>query len=169
MSDAPLIITLLLDESSAAFFNELRKKYFPPERNFLSAHLTLFHHLPATEPTIITDLEHWSHEQSLLFLKITEVKSIGKGVAYKIENASLLQLHKKMQHKWNDWLTPQDKQRLWPHVTIQNKVAVAEARNTQAILQASFEPFIAKGTGFGLWSYQGGPWKALRVFPFNQG
>lgn len=166
--NAPLIVTLLLDETSAVFFNNLRKKYFPPERNFLVAHLTLFHHLPSNEPIILHDLEQLSRQQSILSLQVTEVKSIGKGVAYKIESPALLQLHKKMQTKWYAWLTSQDKQKLWPHVTVQNKVPVAEAKNTRANLQASFEPFVAKGTGFGLWSYQGGPWKALQTVPFNQ-
>ncbi|WP_208644854.1 2'-5' RNA ligase family protein [Mucilaginibacter kameinonensis] len=42
-----LILTLRLDEESQAFFDEMRKRHFPQERNFLKAHLTLFHQLPS--------------------------------------------------------------------------------------------------------------------------
>lgn len=166
-SFAPLIVTLQLDETSQLFFDALRKKYFPPERNLLNAHLTLFHHLPAIENSITDDLKTWSIKQQPLLLHVAEVKNIGKGVAYKINSAALPQLHKQMQEKWHDWLTPQDKQKLWPHVTVQNKVSHKEAAKTQRLLQESFQPFMATGTGFGLWEYKGGPWKALQTFLFK--
>lgn len=164
---SPLIVTLQLDEKSHSFFNSLRTKHFPPEKNFLAAHLTLFHHLPSTETTIVDDLKKWSGEQSLLQLYVTEIKNIGKGVAYKIESSALLQLHQTMQRRWSQWLTPQDKQKLWPHVTVQNKVPPERAKETLQLLQESFQPFVAAGIGFRLWSYEGGPWKALQMFSFN--
>jgi 2'-5' RNA ligase len=163
---APLIITIQLDETTFALFNTLRQKYFPPERNFLSAHLTLFHHLPAGESSIRKDLQQWSETTSSLNMQVTEVKSIGKGVAYKFDSPPLVQLHKRMQEKWQHWLTPQDKQKLWPHVTVQNKVSPAEAKETLQVLQSSFQPFTATGTGFGLWSYEGGPWRFLKEYSF---
>jgi hypothetical protein len=167
MSDKrPLIVTLTLDQPSFTFFNQLRHRYFPSAINYIDAHLTLFHHLPVTEPSIPEDLEQWSHEISSLSLHVTEVKSLGKGVAYKIDSLPLVQWHKKMQEKWQHWLTPQDKQKLWPHITVQNKVSPAEAKQTMEILQTTFQPFVATGTGFGLWTYEGGPWKAVQTFPF---
>lgn len=164
---APLIITLQLDETSFTFFNNLRRKYFPPAINHLSAHLTLFHHLPSGKPVILEDLEHWSKKISPLSLQVAEVKSIGKGVAYKIDCPALVQLHKRLQEKWQPWLTPQDKQKLWPHITVQNKVPAAEAQQTWRTLQASFQPFTATGTGLYLWSYKGGPWSFIKDFPFH--
>lgn len=35
-----------MDEDSFEFFNALRRAHFPPERNPLSVHITLFYHLP---------------------------------------------------------------------------------------------------------------------------
>jgi len=167
-SDPPLIVTLLLDEESVAFFNVLRKKYFPPALNFLAAHLTLFHHLPSGNASIEKNLETWSQEQAILSLQVTAVKCIGRGVAYKMESKSLLQLHKQMQQKWEPWLTPQDKQTLWPHITVQNKVSAVEAKHTLTVLQASFQPFTSYGLGFSLWAYEGGPWRFLHNFLFAQ-
>ena len=164
----PLILTLTLDADAAAFFNALRKQYFPPAINYIDAHLTLFHHLPATEVSLLEDLETWRHSQSSIMLKVTEVKSIGRGVAYKIESPELVQLHQTMQRKWKPWLTPQDSQKRWPHITVQNKVSPEEAKNTLQTLQASFQPFTAKGLGFDLWSYEGGPWRHLKNYLFHQ-
>lgn len=166
MEASPLILTLRLNEEAFLFFNTLRQKYFPPERNYLSAHLTLFHHLPANESSIEEELILLAQKQALLSLAITEVVSIGRGVAYKIECPPLVQLHKQLQNKWQAWLTPQDKQKLWPHVTVQNKVAPQTAKETLIQLKESFKPFTATGIAFDLWQYEGGPWKFLRSFPF---
>ena len=46
---APLILTLKLDQASFTRLDALRQAHFPPERNWLSAHLTLFHHLPGDQ------------------------------------------------------------------------------------------------------------------------
>ena len=164
----PLIVTLQLDEKTFAFFDALRKVHFPPERNFLSAHLTLFHHLPSGEKSIREDLRQWSSSQAPLDLQVTEVKSTGNGVAYKIESPALLQLHRQMQERWKAWLTPQDKQRLWPHVTVQNNVPAEKAKDTLKQLKESFQPFGAKGVGFGLWVYEGGPWRFVETFAFRR-
>lgn len=166
-ASSPLIVTLTLDADSFHYFDSLRQRYFPPAINHLSAHLTLFHHLPSTEEGVRMDLERWHLAQTPLHLKITEVKSIGRGVVFKIDCPPLLQLHKEMQLRWKQWLTPQDLQTLWPHITVQNKVSAAEAQQTCLQLQKSFQPFTATGVGFRLWSYEGGPWRFLQDFPFR--
>ncbi len=166
-STNPLILTLTLEADAAAFFNTLRKQYFPPSINYIDAHLTLFHHLPPNETTIRDDLQAWSKMCIPIDLQVTEVKSIGKGVAYKVEAPELLQLHKAMQAKWKQWLTPQDSQKRWPHITVQNKVSQEVARQTLQTLQASFQPFTMTGIGFSLWTYEGGPWKHLEDYLFQ--
>ncbi|HEY1022970.1 MAG TPA: 2'-5' RNA ligase family protein, partial [Flavisolibacter sp.] len=136
--------------------------------NYIDAHLTLFHHLPANESTIPDDVQKWSHAYEPFALQVTEVKSIGKGVAYKIESPELLQLHQTMQANWKQWLTPQDSQKLWPHITVQNKVSPEQAKETQQILQTLFHPFTATAQGFQLWTYKGGPWEAVKTYPFQK-
>lgn len=42
----PLIVTAELDPATQAWLDDLRARHFPPHRNFLRAHLTLFHALP---------------------------------------------------------------------------------------------------------------------------
>ena len=50
---APLIVTALIGEADFARLDGLRRAHFPPERNVLRAHLTLFHHLP---PSVLEEL-----------------------------------------------------------------------------------------------------------------
>lgn len=164
----PLIVTLTLDDASSRFFTALRNLHFPSAINYLAAHLTLFHHLPPTETSIRHDLAAWSADNKRLLLEVSEVRSIGRGVVYKITCPPLLQLHKQMQEKWQCWLIPQDRQKLWPHITVQNKVMPAEAKQTLEKLRASFRPFTAMGQGFTLWRYEGGPWKLLEQYWFSQ-
>ncbi|RYF80913.1 MAG: 2'-5' RNA ligase family protein, partial [Chitinophagaceae bacterium] len=118
MEASPLILTLSLNEEAFLFFDRLRKQHFPTERNFLSAHLTLFHHLPSNETKILKDILLQTTIQSAFPLTVTDVVSIGLGVAFKIESQPLVNLHKQLQQKWQDWLIPQDKQKLWPHITV---------------------------------------------------
>jgi hypothetical protein len=42
----PLIVTVLMAAPDQAWFDRLRIAHFPPERNHLAAHLTLFHAIP---------------------------------------------------------------------------------------------------------------------------
>lgn len=164
----PLILTLQLDEESFAYFDGLRQAHFPAARNFLRAHLTLFHHLPPQEyESIVAQLEELAQAQPVLPLQVCEVKLIGRGVAFKLETEELQRLHLHLQRLWQPWLTPQDSQKLWPHVTVQNKVQPQEARALQENLAASFEPFTAQGLGWQLWEYKAGPWKLLHSLPFR--
>ncbi|UOQ67702.1 2'-5' RNA ligase family protein [Hymenobacter volaticus] len=79
-ANTALILTLALDAKSQEFFNELRKQHFPSERNFLAAHLTLFHHLPGAEYAAITDhLAQLAAAQPALTLAVSGVRFLGRG------------------------------------------------------------------------------------------
>ncbi|AHJ97014.1 2'-5' RNA ligase family protein [Hymenobacter swuensis] len=165
---APIILTLTLDAASHQYFNRLRQQHFPPERNYLEAHVTLFHHLPGAEQaTIEQHLQAVTASVPPLPLHVSGLRFLGQGVAYSIENPQVQQLHRELQKTWADWLTPQDQQPLRLHVTVQNKVLPTVARTLYEELTASFTPLEAVGTGFTLWAYQGGPWQELARFPFQ--
>lgn len=164
----PLILTLVLDNESQEYFNQLRKKHFPPEKNFLDAHLTLFHNLPADEEQIRKLLQEVSTNHSTIQLNATEVRSIGAGVAYKVESDELIKLHQYLQKQWRDWLIPQDQHKLWPHVTVQNKVEHATAVELQQQLAQNFKPFAIQGVGLALWEYLNGPWRLVKTYNFKQ-
>ncbi|MBC8082612.1 MAG: 2'-5' RNA ligase family protein [Hymenobacter sp.] len=165
---APLILTLALDDASQDYFNALRRRHFPPKINYLDAHLTLFHHLPGPELAAVREQLHAScRGQAPLELQVTGLRSLGRGVAFALENAGLRDLHRQLQEVFAPHLTPQDRQPLQPHVTVQNKVDPAVARQLLADLQADFAPFGAVGTGLHLWAYRNGPWESVAEFPFG--
>lgn len=167
-ADAPLILTLALDAGSFAFFNGLRQQHFPPERNFLAAHVTLFHHLPgARRPDLIDQLATRCQALPPLQVQVTGLRFMGRGVAYALENDTLQAVHRELQTQWQPALTPQDQQKLRPHVTVQNKVEPKQARALYEQLSADFVPFEATGTGLQLWAYRGGPWEAIQTFDFT--
>ncbi len=166
MSENPVILTLKINDEAARYFTGLRTKYFPSERNYLDAHLTLFHHLPGNKSSIFETVKTACLQQKPMNLQVTQVLSIGAGVAFKLEAEMLKQMHKKLQQQWMQWLTPQDKQALWPHITIQNKVDRQTALQTQQELSLNFQPFEIQGLGLSLWEYLGGPWNLLETVDF---
>ena len=164
----PLILTLVLDATSQAYFNALRQRHFPPAINYLAAHLTLFHHLPGTELAAVqAHLQAVAQARPSLVLPVTGLRSLGRGVAFTLANDELRSLHRQLQIDFTPYLTPQDRQPLQPHITIQNKVDPAAARQLLAELQPGFVPFEARGTGLHLWAYRGGPWESLAELPFG--
>jgi len=165
----PLILTLALDEASFAFFDRQRRRYFPPERNVIPAHVTLFHALPgdSVEATL-RDLQDVSRREAPFPLGVTGLRSLGRGVAYTLQAPALASLRASLASRWSNWLTPQDRQKHQPHVTVQNKVDPAVARDTLATLQAAFEPFTATGEGLHLWWYRGGPWELVETVRFTR-
>ena len=166
-SPAPLILTLALDAAAHTYFNALRRQHFPPKINHLAAHLTLFHHLPGAELAAVqAQLQAVAAGQRPLPLQVSGLRSLGRGVAFTLENEELRHLHRRLQAAFAPHLTPQDQQQLQPHVTIQNKVEPAVARQLLTDLQADFAPFGAVGTGLHLWAYHGGPWESVAEFPF---
>jgi 2'-5' RNA ligase superfamily protein len=164
-STPPLILTLGINNEAQQYFDDLRRLYFPPERNFLKAHLTLFHLLP-DEPGIYDDLYQMAEKQPIFSLQAERIVSIGKGTAIKIKSQELMSLHRALQDRWLDFLSAQDKQKLWAHVTIQNKVSPETAGELQTLLNVSFKPFRFRASGFRLWRYLGGPWEELAFFKF---
>lgn len=166
-SENPVILTLKINQEATVYFTGLRKLHFPAERNYLDAHLTLFHHLPGNEPAILEAVKTVCAKQMQMLLQVTQVVSIGAGVAFKLECEALKQLHKNLQQQWQTWLTPQDKQTLWPHITIQNKVDRQTALNLQQELNRDFKAFEIQGLGFTFWEYLGGPWQMLQTLKFE--
>ncbi|WDF68665.1 2'-5' RNA ligase family protein [Sphingobacterium oryzagri] len=157
------ILTLRLDSESQDFFNALREKHFPVERNYLKAHLTLFHKLPDTAHTFAVLREI---TQEPFDMRVTGLRHLGAGVAYQFESDKLQRLHQALRAAFANELIAQDQQRFMPHVTVQNKVTPAASKELLQALREGFKPFTVRATGMDLWIYQGGPWAYKAGFPF---
>lgn len=168
VDDAPLILTVRFDGVSFAIFDAARRRHFPPERNFIPAHLTLFHHIAGEEEVrFVADLNAIAARTPPFRLAVTGLRFLGYGSAYRIECAALTALRAELVSGWLDHLTPQDAQPFWPHVTIQNKAPARAARMLFDELNRDSVPFSAEATGLLLWRYRGGPWEAAGEFAFR--
>ncbi|MDB5370881.1 MAG: hypothetical protein JWP20_2439 [Roseomonas sp.] len=168
MADAPLILTLRLDPGAFTRLDRLRRVHFPAERNFLGAHLTLFHALPgAMEEEIVANLTTLAAGTPPLPLTFDGLRGLGRGVAFTVDSPPLVRLRGLLASAWHRVLDAQDRQGYRPHVTVQNKVEPAIARALQAELQEDFTPWQGTGEGLLLWRYAGGPWKPIGEFTFT--
>ena len=167
MQNTPLIVTAKMNGDSFEFFNALRRQHFPPERNHLSAHITLFHQLPGESLDKIEELlKITASRQHEFKLDFRELKFTGRGTMAEVESPPMISLRNKLANHWSDWLTPQDKQKIKPHVTIQNKVEPEEARRLYEKLKESWQPRIGTAIALQLWHYKGGPWHLANEFDF---
>ncbi|MEO5938722.1 MAG: 2'-5' RNA ligase family protein [Sphingomonas sp.] len=158
---APIIVTAMLGATDQAWFDRQRRAHFPPERNFLSAHLTMFHHLP---PSLEAEVRHRLGEaarEGPPTARIAGLISLGRGVAYRIDSADLEAVRAHLADIWQPVLTPQDRAGWRPHVTIQNKVDPANARALLTKLDTDFRPRSLAIMGYATWWYRGGPWEPL--------
>lgn len=160
-----LIITLDMVQEDQAFFNALREKHFPAHANYLDAHITLFHKLPANEERIPEVLKKFS-TRSVLPIEVNKVHLMGTCVAYTLVSEELKNLHEQMQQALAPWLIKQDQQPLRPHITVQNKVTAFKAQQLHEELSQHFTPFTITTTSFSTWKYLKGPWKLLDKYPF---
>ena len=164
---APLVVTLQLDADAQARFDALRRVHFPPERNHLQAHVTLFHALPGAEQARVRDDLAEVARRPGFAVSVVRVRSLGRGVAYDLRSSQLDAARAELVRRWSPWLTPQDARPHAAHVTVQNKVQPAAARALLGELQAGFVPYEVTATGLVLWRYLGGPWEPLGDYRFS--
>jgi len=166
----PLVVTAELDRQTFAWLDGLRRAHFPPERNFLSAHLTLFHALPgALDDHISGELVGVSSAAKSVDAVAARWMLLGRGVAMALVAPALVALRGELARRLADVLTRQDAGTFRPHVTVQNKVTPEEARDLKARLDAGYTPRPVRIPALHLWRYDGGPWQCVRRLPLGDG
>ena len=159
---APIVVTALLGRADQAAFDALRREHYPPERNVLPAHLTLFHQLP---PSIEEELKHRltgaTRGVRAPAAKAAGLMSLGRGVAVRIESPGLIAIRRELCEAFAGLLMPQDAGGWRPHVTIQNKVAPSMAKLLMGALGKEFRAREVEIAGLATWYYRGGAWEPL--------
>jgi hypothetical protein len=162
-----LIVTAELGLEDFAWLDALRRRHFPPERNQLSAHLTMFHALPpSAEQEVRARLAELSAGAAPEAV-IAGLMNLGGGVAYRVVSDGLDAIRSELAHDLHGLLSAQDSGGWRPHVTIQNKVEPKVARELRQSLERDFTERPLRIAGLGLHRYLGGPWEKLRVYPFR--
>lgn len=164
----PFILTAALPADIQAWTNALRREHFPPERNYLHAHVTLFH---SFAPSLFEELRGFLPQIAREFAPpqatITGLMDLGKGTAIAIQSEPLLALRAKVAEHFHGSLTAQDLYEPRPHITIQNKVTKSEARALQASLAPTIETRQFTFPALELHLYQDGPWKHIKTCAFR--
>ncbi|MBN9113604.1 MAG: 2'-5' RNA ligase family protein [Pseudonocardia sp.] len=170
MADA-LIVTAMLDDAAQERFDALRRTHFPPERNHLAAHVTLFHKLPGEHRREVEDDLGVvaGRVGAEVPVRVAGLRFMGQGVAFVLRSPALTQARSGLAQRWEPWLSAQDRAKGADlHVTVQNKVEPEQARALHDALRAEFSPSDVSATGLALWRYLDGPWEELARVPFEK-
>ncbi|AUX69555.1 hypothetical protein CHX26_08675 [Porphyrobacter sp. HT-58-2] len=168
----PFILTAFLPSDVQGWAEGLRRAHYPPEKNHLHAHVTLFH---SFAPSLLEELRDFLPRVVAEFAApqgvVKGVMDLGKGTAIALDAPQLLVLRAIIAEHFHGSLTAQDLHEPRPHITIQNKVTKEEARALQARLGPALAPWIAKGPfafpALELWQYRGGPWEQVKTCAFR--
>jgi hypothetical protein len=160
--EAPIVITARIEDADLAPFDALRRRHFPAKRNFLRAHLTMFHKLPGGR---LDDIRRYisadtkGHGQVLA--EVSAVRHLGAGTAFIITSPDLMKIRSALQSRFLPWLGPQDLQPWQPHITVQNGVPHTQVDVLFETLSEGFVPHTIRITGIDIWHYLGGPWEPV--------
>ena len=162
-----LIVTAELGQPDFAWADSLRRRHFPPERNQIHAHLTIFHALPPSSDTELrTRLAHLARCAPPA-ATIAGLMDLGGGVAFRVVSTGLDAIRAELADGLHGMLSAQDAAGWRPHITIQNKVAPKIARELIRSLERDFVPRPLAIAGLGLHRYLGGPWERLGIYRFR--
>jgi hypothetical protein len=165
---APFIVTAALPADIHGWAEGLRRKHYPPERNHLHAHVTLFH---AFAPSLLDELTRFlpriTGEFAAPEAEITGLMDLGTGTAIALASPQLLTLRALIAEHFSGSLTAQDLHEPRPHITIQNKVTKREARALQAALGPAITPRRFAFPALELHLYKGGPWELVKRSGFR--
>jgi len=162
-----LIVTAEIAQRDFSWLEGLRRAHYPPDRNQVPAHLTIFHALPpSAEPEVRSRLASLAKGEAPT-ATIEGLMNLGAGVAYRIVSPELERIRDELVDGLHGLLTAQDSGGWRPHITIQNKVAARVARALLASLESDFSPRPLAISGLGLHRYLDGPWERLGAYPFR--
>jgi 2'-5' RNA ligase len=167
--NAPIIVSALLGDADFRRLDAERRTHFPPDRNQLHAHLTLFHHLPpSVRDELLSRLKEEARSPAPK-ATLSGIMMLGYGVAYRIESPALEVARSSLAEAFQGMLTPQDQAQWRPHVTIQNKVKAGIAKALHADLLRSFAPQPLEIAGLAAYYYCNGPWEPIAAYRFGSG
>jgi hypothetical protein len=165
---APFIVTGELPGEVLAWADGLRRAHFPPERNKLAAHVTLFHAFaPSLREELIGVLGRCASDFAPPKARIDGLMDLGGGTSLAIRCPALLAVRAQIADHFHGALTAQDQHAPRLHITIQNKVARAAARELQAELSKTLVPRAFAFTGLGLHIYRTTHWDSLGIWRFR--
>lgn len=164
---APLLVTAELPNEVLAWADSLRRAHYPPDRNRLQAHVTLFHALPPSVEEELVDILRDLARRSPPPATIAGIMKLSAGTALAVESPDMVEHHAAVAERMYGLLTRQDAQPLRLHVTIQNKVTAQAAQALQTKMRAQLRPINFRFRAFGLYAWEEGLWRPIKVIVFR--
>jgi len=162
-----LIVTAEIAQGDFSWLEGLRRAHYPPDRNQVPAHLTIFHAIPpSAEPELRSRLARTVRARPPEAM-VAGVMDLGGGVAFRVFSPDLDRIRDELADALHGLLGVQDSGGWRPHITIQNKVAPKVARALMESLERSFGPRPLAIRGLALHRYAGGPWEPVADYPFR--
>ena len=94
---APFIVTAELPRDILSWADGLRRAHFPPERNYLQAHVTLFHAFaPSLQTELASLLSRLAAEHAPVPVRVTGLMNLGRGTAIALESPAMLALRERI-------------------------------------------------------------------------
>ncbi len=165
---APLLVTAELPADVLAWADALRRAHYPPERNRLRAHVTLFHALPPSVEDEIVQVMNGLAGNPAPEAFTRGLLRLEQGTAIRIESRGMVEMHGVMAERMHGLLPRQDTRSLQLHVTVQNKVSQREAQSLQRELAVTLQPRSFRFRGFGLYAWEAGLWRPIKMIIFRR-
>jgi len=162
-----LIVTAELGQGDFSWIEGLRRANYPPERNHVPAHLTMFHALPPSSETELRARLGRIVCRPPPSTTIAGLMDLGGGVAFRIVSPGLDEIRDELGEHLHGLLGAQDSGGWRPHITIQNKVRAKHARDLIERLEAQFRPRSLAISGLGVHRYLDGPWERIATYAFR--
>jgi 2'-5' RNA ligase superfamily len=165
---APFIVTAELPRDVFAWADGLRVRHYPPERNKLAAHVTLFHAFaPSMREELRRVLSRLAGEYTRPAARIENLMPLGTGTALAVHSPGMLAIRERIAELFHGALTAQDSHAPRLHITIQNKVSPQAAKALQHELTATLEPRAFAFAGLGLHLYCETHWESQGCWTFR--
>jgi hypothetical protein len=162
-----LIVTAEFGASDFAWLEGLRRAHYPPERNQVPVHLTLFHALPPSAAEEAKRQLAIHAAGAAPRAMVAGLMDLGGGVAFRIVSDELDFIRAEIAEHFHGSLGAQDAAGWRPHITIQNKVPPKEARALLVELERDFRQRALGISGLAVYRYRNGPWETLARYPFR--
>ena len=162
-----LIITAAIAPQDLSWIEALRRAHYPPERNRVPAHLTLFHALPPSAESEVRARLASLVRQEPPPAMVAGLMDLNGGVAFRVISPALDRLRDDLQRDLHGLLGPQDRGGWRPHITIQNKAPPKAARALKQALERSFAERPLAIDGLAIHRYLDGPWEDVAVYRFR--
>ncbi len=132
-------ITVIVDEASQSYLQDLRTLYYPQHLNNNEAHITLIYKIDDALTDIITTIETIAHNQPIFNISIIDVLQTPKGNQLILESNTLSIFRTKIVEAIDTHLFRKDKLTFVPHCTIQHGVTAYKAFICNQLIQKEIQ------------------------------